>query len=143
MVSSSQKNDFMCPKCDSNETQKFSLIHDSKMVHKGVAIGGGGLAVGIGQSQSKNAAMFKPPEKPMSWIFVNLLMWVPLLLVINTDLGWQWITAITFVVLMVWVKITEKSSKKEEDFYKKALKIWEKKIFCHRCGHSWVLQNND
>ncbi|MBF0602181.1 MAG: hypothetical protein HQL07_00640 [Nitrospirae bacterium] len=134
-------NKYDCPKCNSDNTQRYDGIHNSQEVHLGVGVGGGHVVGGVGVTQKLNQKMFAPPENKN----VNLgcavsLFPVGLLFFIPKEASGNF-TAIVFFLSSIAVFLLFRGSemfKRNKQLHEDAIAEWKSKMYCHRCGNTFI-----
>ena len=145
-----------CPKCKSDNIQKFQVIHeqgtsninlDSNTVGGGVGFGGG-LRGGVGlartgtsgKSQTLIAEKTKPPGNDMYNASGGLLVFVffiaIIFYVILKDVDPYRISV--WLSLIVGIYFVSKVLNRDQAEYEKQYQEWLKKWYCNKCGNSFV-----
>lgn len=142
-----------CPTCDSENTQRLSIIYggglttvDTSTVGLGAGISGGGLGGGIGVAgtrgthQTALSQQVAPPKK-ISVLNVSILpaigFFVGLAILDNAALfGLFWMALVLAGTAWVWTGAWRYNTQ----IWPKKMEIWEKQFMCLRCGEVFAIR---
>jgi hypothetical protein len=136
-----------CPKCQSSDTRKVSVIYEMETKGLGgITYSGSGLGVGFGVNQSMLGQKLAPPRMPshVGIIIGGLLFIFIILLIINGAFSWNLSAAtnlfLLFILAIGLISIVVNLTNKDAVVHKKDMDIWNKNWFCSRCGSTFIVE---
>jgi len=132
-----------CPACGSNQWKSAQLVHKEGLSHvntttNNLGIGIGGSHIGVGASRGKTKGIIQseiskgaaPPEDN-SW-FTACIGGLIVTLVLGLFAHFWWFFSFIFLLGII---LSSKSHSQERT---NALKEYESKRICQRCGNTWI-----
>jgi len=134
------KMDKQCRKCGSDDLVKASLVHEAgtsgvESVTVGAGMGGGGLGVGAAKSSGVSQSLLAKRTAPPAADNNSLSGCLGVVFVLSVAaLYWSWPGWVWIIGIVITVAATVPFLMQENERHQAALKKYERKWLCRRCG---------
>lgn len=148
-------NGYECPKCGYEHAKRYRIIDKSKTTSIGVGFGPGGIGVGVGVSKRQDASQFEPPTNGNSgffpWFFGAVSLFIILVTLASvfehgTSYSYNYSSKpydfFVLVAVIYWLFYFS-VFKHNKIIYNHLLNEWKRKMFCNRCGHTFLLKKTE
>ena len=150
--------DLRCPKCNSTDLKKVSLIYgeglssiDARTRLRAVAVGGNGPDLIMGRAStrgSQQSALSKKLSPPMKWSYRKVVSWSVLVFLcvgwvvfyVNTitqnaaSVASPALTAYVFIAALIFALVLLLVVRHNRSVYPKRFADWDRSFICQRCG---------
>lgn len=132
----------ICPKCQSDNSRKLSLIYQENVTHSTSTVRGsiGSKSAAAYKNETNTTSLGKiaaPPEKPKSNIFLILkiifITWISII-VLNIFKALFMIELLMFVFFPIYLFWAVRKNILYSRKYPRLYKKWDNSFMCQRCG---------
>lgn len=135
-----------CPHCESENTQKFSVVFsngfsniETKTKGSVIGFGSGGIAIGGGASKTKGTqqtALSQQCNPPVLCPWIKHTVFAVILILLS---GGLFFITLPFGIYYVYKAVT--GYRYNKNVYPDAYAVWDRSFLCHRCGGSFEFQS--